>query len=77
MSDEDTTIFKQQNSNDMDYQALQSAEDDNVKSCWVCFATEADDRLAAWVQPCKCIGTTKWVSATFVSHHFIIYFLLQ
>lgn len=43
-------------------QALQPAEDENTKSCWVCFATEADDRLAAWVQPCKCIGTTKWVS---------------
>lgn len=43
-------------------QALQPAEDENAKSCWVCFATEADDRLAAWVQPCKCIGTTKWVS---------------
>ncbi|KAL4708550.1 hypothetical protein ACJJTC_014158 [Scirpophaga incertulas] len=34
---------------------------DEVKCCWVCFATEDDDRLAAWVQPCKCIGTTKWV----------------
>lgn len=43
-------------------QALQPAEDENAKSCWVCFATEADDKLAAWVQPCKCIGTTKWVS---------------
>ncbi|KAI5645654.1 RING-variant domain-containing protein [Phthorimaea operculella] len=42
-------------------QALQPADDENAKSCWVCFATEADDRLAAWVQPCKCIGTTKWV----------------
>ncbi|KAL0811402.1 hypothetical protein ABMA28_009805 [Loxostege sticticalis] len=42
-------------------QALQPADDENSKSCWVCFATEADDRLAAWVQPCKCIGTTKWV----------------
>ncbi|XP_053619589.1 E3 ubiquitin-protein ligase MARCHF5 [Plodia interpunctella] len=42
-------------------QALQTADDDNLKSCWVCFATEADDKLAAWVQPCKCIGTTKWV----------------
>ncbi|XP_068625543.1 E3 ubiquitin-protein ligase MARCHF5 [Battus philenor] len=41
--------------------ALQTTEDENQKSCWVCFATEADDRLAAWVQPCKCIGTTKWV----------------
>lgn len=41
--------------------ALQPTEDENAKNCWVCFATEADDRLAAWVQPCKCIGTTKWV----------------
>lgn len=39
---------------------LQIAEEDD-KTCWVCFATESDDRLAAWVQPCKCIGTTKWV----------------
>lgn len=29
--------------------------------CWVCFATDEDDKLAAWVQPCKCSGTTKWV----------------
>lgn len=40
---------------------VHGAEDENAKSCWVCFATEADDRLAAWVQPCKCKGTTKWV----------------
>lgn len=29
--------------------------------CWVCFATDEDDKMAAWVQPCKCSGTTKWV----------------
>lgn len=29
--------------------------------CWVCFATDEDDTMAAWVQPCKCSGTTKWV----------------
>lgn len=40
---------------------VHGVEDENAKSCWVCFATEADDRLAAWVQPCKCKGTTKWV----------------
>lgn len=34
---------------------------DDTKYCWVCFATDEDDNLAAWVQPCKCIGTTKWV----------------
>ncbi|KAJ0170813.1 hypothetical protein K1T71_013585 [Dendrolimus kikuchii] len=50
-----------QATNDGSSQALQPTDDSNAKSCWVCFATEADDRLAAWVQPCKCIGTTKWV----------------
>lgn len=29
--------------------------------CWVCFASEDEERDAAWVQPCKCRGTTKWV----------------
>lgn len=46
---------------------------DESRYCWVCFATDEDDELAAWVQPCKCSGTTKWVS-----HHHInntIYFL--
>lgn len=33
--------------------------------CWVCFATDEDDKMAAWVQPCKCSGTTKWVSRLF------------
>lgn len=31
------------------------------RSCWICFATDEDNKLAAWVQPCKCRGTTKWV----------------
>lgn len=65
MSGKGSAVSKQQNildSNIIDSQELQSVDDDSVKSCWVCFATEADDRLAAWVQPCKCIGTTKWVS---------------
>ncbi|CAG9764529.1 unnamed protein product [Ceutorhynchus assimilis] len=34
---------------------------DSEKYCWVCFATEEEDREAAWVKPCKCRGTTKWV----------------
>lgn len=34
---------------------------DDGRYCWVCFATDEDDKLAAWVQPCKCSGTTKWV----------------
>lgn len=35
---------------------------DESRYCWVCFATDEDDELAAWVQPCKCSGTTKWVT---------------
>jgi len=36
-------------------------EEDNRKTCWVCFATEDDDRAAPWVRPCRCKGTSKWV----------------
>lgn len=39
--------------------STQSIEDGRY--CWVCFATDEDDKMAAWVQPCKCSGTTKWV----------------
>lgn len=38
---------------------------DENRYCWVCFATDEDDELAAWVQPCKCSGTTKWVCIHF------------
>ncbi|XP_014680694.1 PREDICTED: E3 ubiquitin-protein ligase MARCH5-like [Priapulus caudatus] len=38
-----------------------SGDDPDRKHCWVCFATEDDDRQAAWVRPCRCRGTTKWV----------------
>lgn len=34
---------------------------DSARYCWVCFATDDEDRDAAWVQPCNCRGTTKWV----------------
>ncbi|VVC87892.1 unnamed protein product [Leptidea sinapis] len=54
-------MSEDQNTNPRNSQAVQPSDDENLKSCWVCFATEADDKLAAWVQPCKCIGTTKWV----------------
>lgn len=36
-------------------------DSDERKLCWVCFASEDDDPNAAWVQPCRCRGTTKWV----------------
>lgn len=38
-----------------------NSREDDRKSCWVCFATEEDDRELTWVRPCKCRGTTKWV----------------
>uniref|UniRef100_A0A8C2HJG5 E3 ubiquitin-protein ligase MARCHF5 n=1 Tax=Cyprinus carpio TaxID=7962 RepID=A0A8C2HJG5_CYPCA len=31
------------------------------KHCWVCFATEKEDRAAEWVSPCRCKGCTKWI----------------
>ncbi|XP_053477676.1 E3 ubiquitin-protein ligase MARCH5 isoform X1 [Ictalurus furcatus] len=34
------------------------------RSCWVCFATDEDDRTAEWVRPCRCRGSTKWVHQT-------------
>ncbi|XP_060529374.1 E3 ubiquitin-protein ligase MARCHF5 [Cylas formicarius] len=36
-------------------------QSDSGRYCWVCFATEEEDREASWVQPCNCRGTTKWV----------------
>lgn len=38
-----------------------TASIEDGRYCWVCFATDEDDKMAAWVQPCKCSGTTKWV----------------
>lgn len=37
------------------------SRDEEERYCWVCFATDEDDRLAPWVQPCNCRGATKWV----------------
>ncbi|XP_016951666.1 E3 ubiquitin-protein ligase MARCHF5 [Drosophila biarmipes] len=39
----------------------QYSEVDMDRSCWICFAGEEDNRLAKWVQPCRCRGATKWV----------------
>uniref|UniRef100_A0A2M4BQD1 E3 ubiquitin-protein ligase MARCHF5 n=1 Tax=Anopheles marajoara TaxID=58244 RepID=A0A2M4BQD1_9DIPT len=40
--------------------AALAAEPDE-RYCWVCFASEEDDRAAPWVKPCNCRGATKWV----------------
>ncbi|XP_062410725.1 E3 ubiquitin-protein ligase MARCHF5 isoform X1 [Sardina pilchardus] len=36
-------------------------EEPPEKHCWVCFATEREDRVAEWVSPCRCRGCTKWI----------------
>ena len=42
-----------------EYQIAVDADED--RQCWVCFASQEDDPVAAWVHPCLCKGTTKWV----------------
>ncbi|XP_059219910.1 E3 ubiquitin-protein ligase MARCHF5 [Stomoxys calcitrans] len=51
------------NENEGSFQQTFNPQDgtEGERSCWICFATDEDNRLAAWVQPCKCRGTTKWV----------------
>ncbi|KAH8276746.1 hypothetical protein KR044_008137, partial [Drosophila immigrans] len=31
------------------------------RTCWICFASEAENRRATWLHPCQCRGSTKWV----------------
>ncbi|XP_028655237.1 E3 ubiquitin-protein ligase MARCHF5 [Erpetoichthys calabaricus] len=40
---------------------MASGDEVSEKHCWVCFATERDDRSAEWVSPCRCKGSTKWI----------------
>lgn len=56
-----STIATIQTAADVQAQAPSDSTEDNERSCWICFATDEDNKLAAWVQPCKCRGTTKWV----------------
>lgn len=41
--------------------SMPQTSQENERYCWVCFATDEDDSLAPWVQPCNCRGATKWV----------------
>lgn len=49
---------------------------DSGRYCWVCFATDEDDETAAWVQPCNCRGTTKWVNIHQINHTWYVYKLM-
>lgn len=40
------------------------ASEQQRRYCWVCFASEDEDREATWVQPCRCRGSTRWVHQT-------------
>ncbi|XP_030564647.1 E3 ubiquitin-protein ligase MARCH5 [Drosophila novamexicana] len=40
---------------------LESLARESERTCWICFATEAENRLATWLHPCQCRGSTKWV----------------
>ncbi|KFB48824.1 AGAP001041-PA-like protein [Anopheles sinensis] len=42
-------------------QSSAATDEQEERYCWVCFATEEDDKFAPWVQPCNCRGATKWV----------------
>lgn len=57
-SDADQTS---QNNSRSDSKGVPLISKDSGKYCWVCFASEDEDFDAAWVQPCNCRGTTKWV----------------
>ncbi|XP_070621606.1 E3 ubiquitin-protein ligase MARCHF5-like [Erythrolamprus reginae] len=41
--------------------AVATLQEASERHCWVCFATEGDDRSAEWVCPCRCKGSTKWI----------------
>ena len=47
-----------------EYQIAADADED--RQCWVCFASQEDDPVAAWVHPCLCKGTTKWVHQVYI-----------
>lgn len=34
---------------------------ESERTCWICFSTEGENRLATWLHPCQCRGSTKWV----------------
>ena len=52
-----------ENSDFLEFEAARAGggDVDEERQCWVCFASQEDDPVAAWVAPCLCKGTTKWV----------------
>lgn len=61
-SDDEVSMTDYENSPMVEYQQrVNEGTADDDRQCWVCFASEEDDPVAAWVHPCLCKGTTKWV----------------
>ncbi|XP_057669367.1 E3 ubiquitin-protein ligase MARCHF5 isoform X1 [Diorhabda carinulata] len=60
-NEEQQTPNNSQEDKGTDSTGVQVQSKDSPRYCWVCFATDEEDRTAAWVQPCNCRGTTKWV----------------
>ncbi|XP_018579920.1 E3 ubiquitin-protein ligase MARCH5 isoform X1 [Anoplophora glabripennis] len=55
------TSAEQQNPETSENKDIPVENKESTRYCWVCFATDEEDTEAAWVRPCKCRGTTKWV----------------
>jgi len=61
-TEEEAELTDYENSPVVEYQQrVVDGTADEERQCWVCFASEEDDPVAAWVHPCLCKGTTKWV----------------
>jgi len=61
-TEEEAELTDYENSPMVEYQQrVEAGTSDEERQCWVCFASEEDDPVAAWVHPCLCKGTTKWV----------------
>jgi len=61
-SDHEDDLTDYENSDIVSYHAaVDAGREDDERQCWVCFASQEDDPVAAWVHPCLCKGTTKWV----------------
>jgi len=50
-----------QNNTEIQLNNQLSSTSTELKSCWVCYGDESDNPHAEWINPCRCIGSTKWV----------------
>lgn len=55
-----------ENDENVEESMIPLSNQDSQRYCWVCFATDEDDRTAMWVQPCLCRGSSKWVNEEFL-----------